>query len=82
MQARRSHDVAIGGDGEAAGLDEEGGLFGVWDLFEEGDDVLTGGFIMPNVSHGCLSIIVADIWVVAGLEKEVDGAGWCGTTSG
>ena len=52
LQTRRRHGVAIGGDGEAVGLDEERGLLGiplgVWVLFEEGDDGVMIGMVLSK----------------------------------
>ena len=77
MQAGRRHGVADGGDGNAAGLDEERGLLGVRDFFEEGNGGLMGRMTQSKEDNGGLSILVGEGRVGADLEKGVDVEGCC-----
>ena len=65
LQVGRGHGVAIGGDDEAVGLDEERGLLSVRGLFEEGDDGVVGGTMLPKDGLGCFPVAVGEGWVTA-----------------
>ena len=73
MEAGRSHDIAIGGDGEAAGLDKEPGLLGFSQgLFEEGDGGMVGRMALSKQSHGRPPFVIGEDRVGDSLEEDVD----------
>jgi len=76
LQVRRRHGVAIGGDDEAAGLDEEPGLLGLRILFEEGDGGVVGGMMLSKLRQGRISVSIGEGRVATSLEEEVDD-GFC-----
>ena len=82
LQVRRRHGVAIGGDDEAAGLDEERGLLGVLlggrILFEEGDGGVVERMMLSKVRQGRLFVASSEGRVATSLEEEVEnGGGLC-----
>ena len=48
--------MLLGGDGEAAGFDEERGLLGIGGLFKEGDGGRKGGIELSEVGQGRHSV--------------------------
>jgi hypothetical protein len=76
LQARRRHEIAPGGDDEAAHLDEERGRFGVAQgLFEEGDGGVIGEVMLLKQGQGRLSLVIRDGRVSARFEEKMDEEG-------